>query len=121
MVSLKSTKQFWLTFHVPESTGAGIYAGSVDFQPENRPPTRLTLKVKVLPFVLKPASRTPIGALIFGGFSPVFWAVNGLQKLFIENAGFGDISLHLVILYGVAVLTVVPGTLLLRNRVKRGG
>jgi ABC-2 type transport system permease protein len=56
-----------------------------------------------------------------GRFSPVFWAVDGLKRVFLADAGLTDISLHLGILYGLAVLTVVPGSLLLRSRVKRGG
>jgi ABC-2 type transport system permease protein len=84
------------------------------------------LPIVILTLCLLGGSMVPIdqmGATIrtIGRLSPVFWAVNGFQKLFLEDAGLKDISMHLGILYGVAVLTVVPGTLLLRRRVKRGG
>ena len=84
------------------------------------------LPVAILILCLLGGSMVPIdqmGATLrtISRFSPVYWAVNGLQKLFVEDAGLRDISLNLGILYGVAVLTVVPGILLLRNRVKRGG
>ncbi|KPJ59513.1 MAG: hypothetical protein AMJ46_10880 [Latescibacteria bacterium DG_63] len=84
------------------------------------------LPVVILTMCLLGGSMVPyeqMGAALqeAGKFSPVFWAVDGLKRIFIEGAGLRDISLHLGILYGLAVLTVVPGTLLLRRRVKRGG
>ena len=56
-----------------------------------------------------------------GRFSPVFWAVDGFKKIFIEGAGFREVSLHSVILYSLGILTVVPGAAMLRGRFRRGG
>ncbi len=84
------------------------------------------LPILILTMCLLGGSMVPyeqMGAALqkFGKFSPVFWAVDGFKKIFLENAGLRDIWLHLGILYGLAVLTVLPGTALLRSRVRRGG
>ena len=47
-------KQFWLTVKVPEDAGPGRYTGNVAFKPENAPESRIVLKLRVLPYRLKP-------------------------------------------------------------------
>ncbi len=84
------------------------------------------LPIVILTLCLLGGSMVPIDQMggtirAIGRLSPVFWAVNGLQRLFVEGAGLKDITRHLAILYGVGILTVLPGTFLLRHRMKRGG
>ncbi|UCF77842.1 MAG: ABC transporter permease [Candidatus Eiseniibacteriota bacterium] len=84
------------------------------------------LPVVILTMCLLGGSMIPyeqMGATLqdVGRFSPVFWAVDGLKMVFIERANLSDISLHLGILYGLGILTVVPGTALLRKRMRSGG
>lgn len=56
-----------------------------------------------------------------GRFSPVFWAVDGFKRIFILDAAMGDILEHLGILFGVSAITIIPGTIMLRRRIEKGG
>ena len=51
------TQRCWLSLHVPEDTGAGIYRGLVKIEPERSPVTTLDVSVHVLPFVLERPER----------------------------------------------------------------
>lgn len=53
-------------------------------------------------------------------YSPVFWATDGFKKIFLEDWGVTDLGLHVVILYGLAVFTVVVGTVMLRRQIGKG-
>jgi len=54
-------------------------------------------------------------------FSPVFWAIDGFKRIIIEDAGLAEIALNIIVLSAVSIATLVPGTLLLRRRFRRGG
>lgn len=51
-IAAGQTQQFWLTVHVPARTPAGEYAGSVTVTPQNAPPSRLEVILRVYPFEL---------------------------------------------------------------------
>jgi len=55
-----------------------------------------------------------------GRFSPVYWAANGFLKIFIFDAGLGDIALNIVIMYGLGLATLAPGGVLLERKLGKG-
>ena len=55
------TQQFWLTVHVPPRAPAGRYAGSITITPENAPPSRLELVLRVYPFDLPEVRDISLG------------------------------------------------------------
>ena len=55
-----------------------------------------------------------------GRFSPVYWAGDGFKQIFLMNAGLADIAMHLVIVYSIAVATLLPGGILLEKKLGRG-
>jgi len=59
-VDANSTKQFWLTVHVPDKLPAGRYLGNVVVTSANTQPLKIPLEVDVLPFSLA-ASRKKQG------------------------------------------------------------
>jgi ABC-2 type transport system permease protein len=54
-------------------------------------------------------------------FSPVFWAADGMKRIFLFGAGVSGIWIHVTVLLLVGVLTVVPGAILIRSRIAKGG
>jgi hypothetical protein len=50
----RTSKQFWISLHVPENAKAGDYAGKIDVRSQGQLLESLTLKVEVLPFELEP-------------------------------------------------------------------
>lgn len=57
-ISAGSNKQFWITLHVPDNTGPGIYTGKIILSSLGKPLQSVALKVKVLPFNLLPPYYT---------------------------------------------------------------
>ncbi len=51
-----------------------------------------------------------------GRFSPVYWAANGFKQIFILGAGVEDIALNLIIVYLIAIFTLIPGTILIEKK-----
>ena len=51
------TQRCWLSVHVPEGAKPGVYRGPIRFEPDGAPATRLSLSVRVLPFVLQRPER----------------------------------------------------------------
>jgi len=68
-----------------------------------------------------PIEQMPQALQAAGRFSPVFWAADGMKQIFILDAGVSDISVHLVILFLLGVCTIIPGALLIRARLAKGG
>ena len=68
-----------------------------------------------------PIEQMPPALQAAGRFSPVFWASDGMKKIFILDAGVSDISTHLVVLLLLSVCTIIPGTLLIQRRLAKGG
>jgi ABC-2 type transport system permease protein len=84
------------------------------------------LSVVIIVMALLGGSMIPIEQMgrslqRIGRFSPVFWASDGFKQLFVYDAGFREIWLHLVVLYCIGVLAVIPGAIMLGRRVKGGG
>ena len=59
--------------------------------------------------------------LRIGRFSPVYWAVDGMKRIILEDAGFEAITGYLALLYGLSFVTIVAGVVMLRIQVRRGG
>lgn len=49
--------------------------------------------------------------------SPIFWGVDGVQKVLVDNAGFSGITNHILILTGLSLLTIVAALFMQRRRV----
>jgi len=71
--SLKANenKQVWITVHVPGSTPAGNYSGTLTINAPSQTPVAMNLSVTVLPFTLEPA---PIEYALYylGDLNPYF-------------------------------------------------
>ena len=68
-----------------------------------------------------PSEQMPPALQAAGRFSPVFWAADGMKKIFLLDAGVSDIRIHLLVLFLLGVLTIIPGALLIRARIAKGG
>jgi ABC-2 type transport system permease protein len=55
-----------------------------------------------------------------GRFSPVYWAADGFKQIFMMDAGLTDIAKDLVVVYSIAVVTLLPGSFLLEKKLKAG-
>lgn len=60
-IEVGSVKQFWIAVHVPQDAVPGDYVGKIQLTATNAPPSTITLRLRVLSFVLeKPAIRYSI-------------------------------------------------------------
>ena len=86
------SKQFWLTWQVPNDMPAGQYAGSIEIKPEHAASTHINVELQILPFRLQRPVDLAIGMTYF---SPVQYAVTGeadfWQRL---QAEFADMRAH---------------------------
>ena len=86
------SKQFWLTWQVPNDLPAGQYAGSIVIKPEHAASTHINVELQVLPFRLQRPADLAIGMTYF---SPVQYAARGeadfWQRL---QAEFTDMRAH---------------------------
>jgi hypothetical protein len=67
------SKQFWLTWQVPDDMAAGEYRGSIEIKPEQAASSRINVELQVLPFSLQRPVDLAIGMTYF---SPVQYAVS---------------------------------------------
>jgi hypothetical protein len=51
----RTSKQFWVTVHVPQDAKAGEYQGEIQVRSQGQPIETLKLKLEVLPFELEPS------------------------------------------------------------------
>ncbi len=56
-----------------------------------------------------------------GRFSPVYWASDGFKMIFLSNAGVGEISGHLLVLLGIGLAGLIPGSIMLDLSIRKGG
>lgn len=63
------SRRFWVTLHVPPDQPAGEYAGSIVLRGKGVPPSRIPVKVRVLPFRL-PDADMGLGMFGMGGSAP---------------------------------------------------
>ena len=68
-----------------------------------------------------PIEQMPPSLQAAGRFSPVFWGADGMKNIFLFDAGVQDIRTHLLILSLIGILTIIPGSLLIRARISKGG
>jgi ABC-2 type transport system permease protein len=68
-----------------------------------------------------PIEQMPPALQAVGRFSPVFWASDGMKRIFLMGAGVSDIGINILILVLLGVCTLIPGTLLIRGRIAKGG
>ncbi len=68
-----------------------------------------------------PIEQMPPSLQAAGRFSPVFWAADGMKQIFLFDAGVYDIRTNLLILSLIGILTIIPGSLLIRARISKGG
>jgi len=86
------SKQFWLTWQLPDDMPAGEYTGSIEIKPEHAENTRLDVELQVLPFSLRRPLDLAIGMTYF---SPVQYAVNGEEQFWQRmQAEFADMRAH---------------------------
>jgi hypothetical protein len=86
------TKQFWLTYRIPDDMPAGEYTGSIEIKPELAASTHINVELQVLPFSLQRPVDLAIGMTYF---SPVQYAASSeadfWQRL---RAEFADMRAH---------------------------
>jgi ABC-type multidrug transport system permease subunit len=79
------------------------------------------LPAVIIVFALLGGGMLPIQALPaffrrLSAFSPIYWGVDGLQKILIDNMSLGAVSTHLLILAGLSILSVLVSFVLQRRR-----
>jgi hypothetical protein len=52
-IGADTTRQFWVTVHVPDDAAPGEYEGKIKLAPADAPAAELTLRLRVLPFKLE--------------------------------------------------------------------
>jgi len=86
------SKQFWLTYRVPDDMPAGQYTGSIEIRPKHAVGTHISVELQVLPFSLKRPVDLAIGMTYF---SPVQYAVTGEADFWQRmQAEFADMRAH---------------------------
>ena len=86
------SKQFWLTYQVPDDMPAGLYTGTIEIRPEHAASKHIRVELQVLPFGLQRPVDLAIGMT---WFSPVQYAVNGEEQFWKRmQAGFADMRAH---------------------------
>ena len=68
-----------------------------------------------------PIEQMPGALQAAGRFSPVYWASDGMKQIFLLDAGIPEVALHVLILTALGLCTIIPGALLLRARMAKGG
>lgn len=86
------SKQFWLTYQVPDDMSPGLYTGTIEINPEHAVSTRLVAELEVLPFRLQRPTQLAIGMTYF---SPVQYAATGEADFWRRmRAEFTDMHAH---------------------------
>ena len=86
------SKQFWLTWRVPDNLPPGQYTGTIEIQPAHAENTRLAVELQVLPFSLQRPADLAIGMTYF---SPVQYAATGEADFWQRmQAEFFDMRAH---------------------------
>ena len=86
------TRQFWLTYRVPDDLPAGHYTGSIEIKPEHAAGMHISVELQVLPFSLQRPVDLAIGMTYF---SPVQYAVTGEADFWHRmQAEFADMRAH---------------------------
>ena len=86
------TRQFWLTYRVPEDLPAGHYTGSITIRPTHGQASRLAVQLEVLPFRLQRPAGLAIGLTYF---SPAQYALLGEPAFWSRvQAEFADMRAH---------------------------
>ncbi|MEN8205412.1 MAG: hypothetical protein ABFS24_05300 [Pseudomonadota bacterium] len=86
------SKQFWLTWQVPDDMPAGEYTGTIGIKPAHAASSNIAVEIQVLPFSLQRPTQLAIGMTYF---SPVQYAVNGEEAFWQRmQAEFADMRAH---------------------------
>jgi hypothetical protein len=86
------SKQFWLTYRVPDEMSPGLYTGAIEINPEHAAGTRLAVELQVLPFKLQRPKQLAIGMTYF---SPAQYAATGDTDFWLRmQAEFADMRAH---------------------------
>jgi len=68
-IPAETSRQFWLTFHVPEKASPGLYKGDIDLKANNLPDKKMQIEFQVYPFTLKETGEE-FFAMYHGGRAP---------------------------------------------------
>lgn len=86
------SKQFWLTWQVPDDMPPGRYRGSIEIKPAHAASTRVAVEIQVLPFRLQRPTQLAIGMTYF---SPVQYAATSEADFWQRmQAEFADMRAH---------------------------
>jgi Glycoside hydrolase 123, catalytic domain len=86
------TKQFWLTYHVPDEMIPGLYKGEIHIIPEKAEETKIRVELEVLPFKLERPTHLAVGMTYF---SPVQYSYFGEERFWKRmEAEFADMRAH---------------------------
>ncbi|MCK4538334.1 MAG: ABC transporter permease [Candidatus Krumholzibacteria bacterium] len=81
----------------------------------------LIIVISLLGGGMIPISQMGEAFRVIARFSPVYWASDGFMKIFLNQAGLIDIVQNIVILTGIGLVTLLPGTWLLGRNLRKGG
>ena len=86
------TKQFWLTYHVPDGMAPGLYTGEITVTPELAQKRVVEVDLEVLPFKLQRPAHLAVGMTYF---SPVQYSFFGEERFWKRiEAEFKDMRAH---------------------------
>ncbi|NNL76933.1 MAG: DUF4091 domain-containing protein [Desulfobacterales bacterium] len=86
------TKQFWLTYHVPERIIPGLYMGDININPKKAEKAKIRVELEVLPFKLKRPTHLAVGMTYF---SPVQYSYFCEERFWKRmEAEFADMRAH---------------------------
>ena len=86
------TKQFWLTYHVPDGMTPGLYTGEITVTPERARKSVVKIELNVLPFKLERPVNLAVGMTYF---SPVQYSFFGEERFWKRiEAEFKDMRAH---------------------------
>ena len=86
------TKQFWLTYHIPDGMPPGHYRGEISITPEHSQKSAVGVELEVLPFKLERPVHLAVGMTYF---SPVQYSFFGEERFWKRvEAEFNDMRAH---------------------------
>lgn len=91
-LTAKTSKQFWITLHVPDDAEPGQYQGNIQILPTQGEPATIPVKLNVLPFELKRPTHLATGLTYF---VPIMHAYFGKERFWKRvREEFADMRRH---------------------------
>lgn len=92
IINTNTTKQFWVTVHIPKNSEPGNYTGNIQITPATGESIKIPVMLRVLPFALKRPSYLSVGLTYF---VPIMDAYFGKERFWNRiRQEFADMRRH---------------------------